>query len=207
MWWWYEWRVNFSQKLKLNFKFPPLHHHQQHHHNIDLDVDQQDDRDDRDDQDDQDDQDDAPVTEILLLTSLWTFSNCAGCQNVSHLRFYHYDDDGHDDSGGDDNGGDDDDDGGDDDSDDDDEGGGDFSHHSAVVLVASLCAIVATENTFHKIQHVITIVASENIKSGKLTLQNPFLSDKEEEDNQNRYVSWNVQKLTLQLVLCADGAF
>ena len=90
--------------------------------------------------------------------------------------FGRYDDDGHDDdNGGDDESG--------------DDGGGDFSHHSAVVLVASLCAIVATENTFHKIPHVITIVASVNIKSGKLTLQNPFLSDKEEEDNQNRYVS------------------
>ena len=94
-----------------------------------------------------------PVTEILLLTSLWAFANCAGCQNIPHLlfdhhiiilmmammmmvitlsywwwswwsRWSHYHID--------------------DDYDDDYSKSENVSHHSAVVLVASLFAVVAT---------------------------------------------------------------
>ena len=106
--------------------------------------------------------------------------------------FYHYDDDDYD---------------GDDYNDDDDDDDGYFSHHSAVVLVASLYAIVATENTKsyvkskfvcmdHEIKiwlvflkyNVITSVASINIKFMSKLIQNPFLSDKKEDDDQNPYV-------------------
>ena len=52
----------------------------------DVDVDDDPDEDDVDEDDDED-EDDAPVTEILLLTSLWTLSHGTGRQDVSHLDF------------------------------------------------------------------------------------------------------------------------